>query len=175
MGQSISAPVMSVAKLLEATADKEGEAALWCEGNHKQWAHASCVGVSESLYKALQGCNMPWICQSCILEAMTAWQSLPQLKATVEALQNSVGALRMEVSQLKEADHPAAVESETAIATIHAQEAEDRPETVHLAQTDPTSGSSAVKQDRQKSSGKRRTTRRRRNISILPVIPRWMM
>ena len=86
----------------EATHDAEGESALWCEGRHKQWAHARCAGVSEDLYQALQNSSTPWACPSCTCEALEVYQSLPQLQKAVCLLQSTVTALQLEVNQLKE-------------------------------------------------------------------------
>ncbi len=93
--------VCSVA-IREATSETDGEPALWCEGRHKQWAHASCVNVSEDLYQALQDSSMPWACATCMKEALKAYHSLPDLQRAVDTLKSSVAALTLKVAQLKD-------------------------------------------------------------------------
>ena len=86
----------------EATLKDDGEQALWCEGRHKQWAHACCVGVGDELYQALQDSDMPWVCTQCMKEALKAYHCLPDLQQFVLSLQDTVASLKTEVAQLKE-------------------------------------------------------------------------
>lgn len=86
----------------EATSEENGEKALWCEGCHKQWAHAHCVDIGDDLYQALQDSCMPWACISCTKEAFKAYHCLPSLQQTVESLHVTLATLKEEIALLKE-------------------------------------------------------------------------
>ena len=85
----------------EATAEREGDAALLCEGRHKRWAHTSCVGVSDVLYKDIQSCETPWMCRECSKEAAKALQELPLLQEEVKSLKAESTGLREELTEMR--------------------------------------------------------------------------
>ena len=86
--------------ICEATAEREGDAALLCEGRHKRWGHTSCVGVSDVLYKDIQSCETPWMCQECSKEAEKALQELPLLQEEVKSLKAESTGLREELTEM---------------------------------------------------------------------------
>ena len=51
--------------IVERSQTSEGDNAVFCEGPHQQWAHASCVGVSDEHYYSLSSSREPWFCPSC--------------------------------------------------------------------------------------------------------------
>jgi len=67
--------------------------ALLCVGRCQQKVHRYCVSVSEHHYRALCESRTPFLCPACYRE---------QHEGEVNELKNTVEALRMEVSQLKE-------------------------------------------------------------------------
>ena len=85
----------------EATAEREGDAALLCEGRHKRWAHTSCLGVSDVLYKDIQSCETPWMCRECSKEAAKALQELPLLQEEVKSLKAESTGLREELTEMR--------------------------------------------------------------------------
>ena len=85
----------------EATPEREGDAVLLCEGRHKRWAHTSCVGVSDVLYKDIQSCETPSMCRECSKEAAKALQELPLLQEEVKSLKAESTCLREELTDLR--------------------------------------------------------------------------
>lgn len=115
----------------EATTEKEGDPALFCEGRHKRWAHTSCVGVSDVLYEDIQSCDTPWMCQGCSKEAVLALHKLPPLQEEVQLLRAESTGLKEELSEtraLVTSLHAALSCLETKVSTVSA--------TVELLQTD---------------------------------------
>ena len=51
--------------IVERSQTSDGDNAIFCEGPHQQWAHASCVGVSDEHYYSLSSSREPWFCPSC--------------------------------------------------------------------------------------------------------------
>ena len=39
---------------------------FFCEGRHQRWAHASCAGLCDDLYKAMSNSSEPWFYQLCM-------------------------------------------------------------------------------------------------------------
>ena len=85
----------------EASTEHEGEPALLCEGRHKRWAHARCVGVSDALYADIQTCETPWLCTECYNEAAKAVQNLPLLQEEIESLKAENTGVKEEIGELK--------------------------------------------------------------------------
>ena len=115
----------------EATTEREGDPALFCEGGHKRWAHTSCVGVSDALYEDIQSCDTPWMCQDCSKEAVMALQKLPLLQEEVQSLRAESTGLKEELSEtraLVTSLHAALSSLETKVSTVSA--------TVQLLQSD---------------------------------------
>ena len=53
-------------EIVERSASCEGDPAVFCEGRHQQWAHASCAGVCNDRYEAMSNSSEPWLCQQCV-------------------------------------------------------------------------------------------------------------
>lgn len=53
-------------EIVERSTSCEGDPAVFCEGRHQQWAHASCAGVCEVRYEAMSSSSEPWLCQQCV-------------------------------------------------------------------------------------------------------------
>ena len=87
--------------ILEADAERDGEPALLCEGRHKRWAHASCVGISEVLYEDIRSCDTPWLCQNCLKEAAKAVQQFPLLKDEVQLVRAENTSLKEELTEVR--------------------------------------------------------------------------
>ena len=85
----------------EATTEREGDLALFCDGRHKGWAHTSCVGVSDMLYEDIQSCDTLWMCQDCSKEAVMALQKLPLLQEEVQSLKAESTGLKEELSEMR--------------------------------------------------------------------------
>ena len=51
--------------IVERSQTSDGDNAIFCDGPHQQWAHASCVGVSDEHYYSLSSSREPWFCPSC--------------------------------------------------------------------------------------------------------------
>ena len=85
----------------EASTEHEGEPALLCEGRHKRWAHARCVGVSDAFYADIQTCETPWLCTECYNEAAKAVQNLPLLQEEIESLKAENTGVKKEIGELK--------------------------------------------------------------------------
>ena len=118
----------------EATTEREGDPALFCEGRHKRWAHTSCVGVSDVLYEDIQSCDTPWMCQDCSKEAVMALQKLPLLQEEVQSLKVESTGLKEELAEMRALviSLNAALSSlETKVSTVSA--------TVELLQSDSPS------------------------------------
>ena len=67
--------------------------ALLCVGRCQQKVHRYCVSISEHHYRAQCKSRTPFLCPTCYRK---------QHEGEVNELKNTVEALRMEVSQLKE-------------------------------------------------------------------------
>ena len=52
-------------EIIECSESRKGDAAIFCEGSHKQWAHARCAQVNDELYKALTNSSDLWYCPMC--------------------------------------------------------------------------------------------------------------
>ena len=70
----------------ERSDETNGQPALFCEGLHKRWAHAACVGVSDELYQVLGECDSPWVCAECMKFAISSISDLAKLKSEVAQL-----------------------------------------------------------------------------------------
>ena len=53
-------------EIVERSVSCEGDPAVFCEGRHQQWAHASCAGVCNDRYEAMSNSSEPWLCQQCV-------------------------------------------------------------------------------------------------------------
>ena len=127
------------AVIREATAEREGDPALLCEGRHKRWAHTSCVGVSDVLYEDIQSCETPWMCRECSKEAAKALQELPLLQEEVKSLRAESMSLREELTEMRalvSSLHSSLSSLESKVATVSA--------TVDLLQSDPSTLTSEV-------------------------------
>ena len=87
--------------ILEADIKRDGEPALLCEGHHKRWEHASCVGVSEVLYEDIRSCDKSWLCQDCLKEEAKAVQEFQQLKDEVQLLGAENIGLKDELTEVR--------------------------------------------------------------------------
>ena len=87
--------------IVKATANKEGQESLFCEGNCNTWYHHLCAGVSTLQYEALSSSEEPFLCptrtsdnhQQSIFELQSCGKSLlvdvHELKAIIATLQKS--------------------------------------------------------------------------------------
>ena len=78
----------------DATAENEGQEALFCEGTCQCWYHRLCVGVGQVRFQKLTESSEPFLCPTCTSEN--------QQKAT-EELRGNVQALTTEILELKAA------------------------------------------------------------------------
>jgi len=78
----------------DATAEREGQEALFCEGTCQCWYHRLCVGVGQARFQKLTESTEPFLCPTCTSEN--------QQKA-IEELRGNVQALTTEILELKAA------------------------------------------------------------------------
>jgi len=78
----------------DATAENEGQEALFCEGTCQCWYHRLCVGVGQARFQKLTESTEPFLCPTCTSEN--------QQKA-IEELRGNVQALTTEILELKAA------------------------------------------------------------------------
>lgn len=52
-------------EIVEGLQSRKGYPAVFCEGEHQQWADAHCADISDARYKALSNTSNPWICHLC--------------------------------------------------------------------------------------------------------------
>ena len=84
--------------------------AIFCEGSCKQWFHRGCASLPPERYKELSSTDEPFLCLTCT--CLTFKKEMSTLSATVTNLceelqdalkmQESISALRREISTLKE-------------------------------------------------------------------------
>ena len=87
----------------ESDGEDKGQPALYCEGLHKGWAHATCVGISDEAYQLLDECDSPWICPECVKFSIRAINDLVNLKAEVSRLSTENKTLHQEIKSLQSA------------------------------------------------------------------------
>ena len=52
-------------EIVERSRSREGDAAVFCEGKHQQWAHARCAGIDAKQYEAMGSSDERWLCHLC--------------------------------------------------------------------------------------------------------------
>ena len=82
----------------------EGEPALFCEGEHQQWAHARCFNISDDAYKALSNSSELWICHLCNrtdsntkIECAKKEADWSEILARMTSLENMVCSLQQDL------------------------------------------------------------------------------
>ena len=81
-------------EIVEATADSEGQEALFCEGACKAWFHRKCLFMPTDHFEQMTNSIDPYVCLLCTTKNQAE---------TIAALQQSVCALTKEVCILKAA------------------------------------------------------------------------
>ena len=81
-------------EIVEATADSEGQEALFCEGACKAWFHRKCLFMPTDHFEQMTNSIDPYVCLLCTTKNQGE---------TIAALQQSVCALTKEVCVLKAA------------------------------------------------------------------------
>ena len=82
----------------------EGEPALFCEGEHQQWAHARCFNISDDAYKALSNSSEPWMCPLCSrtnsntkIECAKKEADWSEILARIASLENMLCSLQQDL------------------------------------------------------------------------------
>ncbi len=70
--------------IVDATESEEGENALFCEGEHQQWAHAMCFNIDEDEYLEIGLSVQEWHCPFC--EASEAFIKFHGFESRVKSL-----------------------------------------------------------------------------------------
>ena len=95
--------------IIDATADRDGHDAVFCDGVCNSWIHRRCAGLSSSAFKAISSplnSKQPFHCPTCRLNMHS--KEINTLKATVQHLSHSVALLQKNASnQLPLASPPA--------------------------------------------------------------------
>ena len=93
--------------IVEANDDREGQEALFCEGNCNTWYHRWCAGVSTLRYEALSSSEEPFLCPTCTSDKHQ--QSIFELQSSVKSLLEEVCKLKVIIATLQKSNmekHP---------------------------------------------------------------------
>ena len=88
--------------IVEVTDNREGQEALFCEGNYNTWYHRWCAGVSTLRYEALSSSEEPFLCPTCTGDKHQ--QSIFELQSSVKSLLHEVRELKAIIATLQKSN-----------------------------------------------------------------------
>ena len=92
--------------IVEASENKSGQDAIFCDGKCQTWLHRKCIGLSRSLFLEIVDSSEPFFCSYCklaneekkILNLSVVSDSLSKVLCELKCLQVEIGILKEQIS-----------------------------------------------------------------------------